>query len=103
MNIDRVIQLIRESKRKSKCPPGSRWDKKLQSCVPKKSSKWRVYAGWGRYRDDKDESDDESKKKNGNGNGASGNGHNNGGSGNGHGGGSNGGNGNGGGNGGGGE
>jgi len=102
MNIDRAIQIIRESKRKSKCPPGSKWDKKLQSCVPKKSSKWRVYAGWGRYREDKDENDD-SKKKNGNGNGSSGNGHNNGGSGNGNGGGSNGGNGNGGSNGGGGE
>ena len=101
MNIDRVIQVIRESKRKSKCPPGSRWDKKLQSCVPKKSSKWRVYAGWGRKRDEKDEGDDDSKK-NGK-NGSNGNGHNNGGSGNGHGGGSNGGNGNGGGNGGGGE
>ena len=103
MDINKAIEIIRESKRKSKCPPGSKWDKKLKSCVPKKYS-GRVYVGWGgRYRDDKDESDDESKKKNGNGNGSSGNGHNNGGSGNGNGGGSNGGNGNGGSNGGGGE
>tara|TARA_B100000131_G_scaffold236034_1_gene228078 strand:+ start:130 stop:426 length:297 start_codon:yes stop_codon:yes gene_type:complete len=98
MKIDKVIEVIRESKR---CPIGYKWDKKRKECVPKKSSKWRVYAGWGRYRDEKD--DDESKKngKKGNGNGS--NGHSNGnGSGNGNGGnGSDGGNG--GGNGGGGE
>ena len=102
MDIDKAIEIIRESKRKSKCPPGSKWDKKIKSCVPKKYS-GRVYAGWGRNRDEKDEGDDDSKKKGGNGNGSSGNGHNNGGSGNGNGGGSNGGNGNGGSNGGGGE
>ena len=98
MDINKVIDIIRES---SKCPTGYRWDKKKKECVPKKSSKWRVYAGWGRNRDEKDEGDDDSKK-NGK-NGSNGNGHNNGGSGNGNGGGSNGGNGNGGGNGGGGE
>ena len=98
MDIDKVIEVIRESKR---CPIGYKWDKKRKECVPKKSSKWRIYAGWGRYRDEKDECDDDSKK-NGK-NGSNGNGHNNGGSGNGNGSGSNGGNGNGGGNGGGGE
>jgi len=98
MDIDKVIEVIRESKR---CPIGYKWDKKRKECVPKKSSKWRIYAGWGRYRDEKDEGDDDSKK-NGK-NGSNGNGHNNGGSGNGNGSGSNGGNGNGGGNGGGGE
>ena len=76
------------------------YDKKLKSCVPKKYS-GRVYVGWGRNRDEKDEGDDDSKK-NGK-NGSNGNGHNNGGSGNGNGGNGNGGNGNGGGNGGGGE
>ena len=98
MKIDKVIEVIRESKR---CPIGYKWDKKRKECVPKKSSKWRIYAGWGRYRDEKDEGDDDSKK-NGK-NGSNGNGHNNGGSGNGNGGNGNGGNGNGGGNGGGGE
>ena len=98
MKIDKVIEVIMESKR---CPIGYKWDKKRKECVPKKSSKWRIYAGWGRYRDEKDEGDDDSKK-NGK-NGSNGNGHNNGGSGNGNGSGSNGGNGNGGGNGGGGE
>ena len=88
MDINKVIDIIRES---SKCPTGYRWDKKKKECVPKKSSKWRVYAGWGRNRDEKDEGDDDSKK-NGK-NGSNGNGNNNGGSGNGNGGNGNGGNG----------
>ena len=101
MNIDKVVELIRESR---KCPPGHKWDKKRKSCVPKKSSRWKtVYAGWGRYDNEKDDEGKKNGKKNGNGNGSSGNGHSNGGSGNGNGGGSNGGNGNGGSNGGGGE
>ena len=101
MNIDKVVELIRESR---KCPPGNKWDKKRKSCVPKKSSRWKtVYAGWGRYDNEKDDEGKKNGKKNGNGNGSSGNGHSNGGSGNGNGGGSNGGNGNGGSNGGGGE
>ncbi len=101
MDIDKVVELIRESR---KCPPGHKWDKKRKSCVPKKSSRWKtVYAGWGRYDNEKDDEGKKNGKKNGNGNGSSGNGHSNGGSGNGNGGGSNGGNGNGGSNGGGGE
>ena len=101
MDIDKVVELIRESR---KCPPGHKWDKKRKSCVPKKSSRWKtVYAGWGRYDNEKDDEGKKNGKKNGNGNGSSGNGHSNGGSGNGNGSGSNGGNGNGGGNGGGGE
>ena len=100
MDINKVVEIIRESKRKSKCPSGSKYDKKLKSCVPKKSSRWKtVYAGFGRGRD---ENDDEGKK-NGKKNGSNGNGHSNGGSGNGNGGHGNGGNGNGGSNGGGGE
>ena len=98
MDIDKVIEVIRESKR---CPIGYKWDKKRKECVPKKSSKWRIYAGWGRFRDEKEDDDG---KKNGKKNGSNGNGHSNGGSGNGNGGHGNGGNGNGGGsNGGGGE
>ncbi len=98
MDIDKIIEIIKESK-KSKCPPGSRWSKKQKSCVPKKSSRSAVYAGWGRGRDE----DDDEGKKNGKKNGSNGNGHSNGGSGNGNGGHGNGGNGNGGSNGGGGE
>ena len=90
MDINKVVEIIRESKRKSKCSSGSRWDKKLKSCVPKKSSRWKtVYAGWGRGRNENE--DDDSKK-----NGSNGNGNGNGGSGNGNGGNGNGGNGNGG-------
>ena len=101
MDIDKVVELIRESR---KCPPGHKWDKKRKSCVPKKSSRWKtVYAGWGRYDNEKDDEGKKNGKKNGNGNGSSGKGHSNGGSGNGNGSGSNGGNGNGGSNGGGGE
>ena len=102
MDIDKVIELIRESKKSKKCPTGSRWSKKKKYCVPKRSSIGRVYAGWGRGRDEKEDDDGRKNGKNGNGS----NGHSNGnGSGNGNGGnGSNGGNGgNGGGNGGGGE
>ena len=96
MDIDKVIEVIRESK---KCPIGYKWDKKRKECVPKKSSKWRVYAGWGRYRDEKDEEEGKKNGKNGNDSHGDSNGN---GSGNGNGGnGSNGGNG--GGNGGGGE
>ena len=101
MDIDKVVELIRESR---KCPPGHKWDKKRKSCVPKKSSRWKtVYAGWGRYDNEKDDEGKKNGKKNGNGNGSSGNGNSNGGSGNGNGSGSNGGNGNGGSNGGGGQ
>ena len=87
MDIDKVIEVIRESKR---CPIGYKWDKKRKECVPKKSSKWRIYAGWGRFRDEKEDDDG---KKNGKKNGSNGNGHSNGGSGNGNGGNGNGGNG----------
>ena len=101
MNIDRIISLIKESRKSRKCPPGSRWSKKKRTCVPKKSSRWRtVYAGWGRGPDE----DDDEGKKNGKKNGSNGSGNSNGGRGNGNGGHGNGGNGNGGGsNGGGGE
>ena len=96
MDINKAIDIIRES---SKCPTGYKWDKKKKECVPKKSSKWRVYAGWGRYRDEKDEEEGKKNGKNGNDSHGDSNGN---GSGNGNGGnGSNGGNG--GGNGGGGE
>ena len=34
MDIERVIELLRESKRKAKCPKGFKYSKKLRSCVP---------------------------------------------------------------------
>ena len=89
MDIDKVVEIIREAKKKSKCPAGFKWSKKKGECVPKKYPVGRVYAGWGRGRNE-DENDD--SKKNGK-NGSNGNGHSNGSSGNGDGGNGNGGNG----------
>ena len=34
MDIERVIELLRESKKKAKCPPGFKYSKKMKSCVP---------------------------------------------------------------------
>ncbi len=99
MDINKAVQIIREAKKKSKCPAGFKWSKTKGECVPKKYPVGRVYAGWGRGRDE----DDDEGKKNDKKNGSNGNGHSNGGSGNGNGGNGNGGNGNGGSNGGGGE
>jgi len=97
MDINKAVEIIREAKKKSKCPAGFKWSKTKGECVPKKYPVGRVYAGWGRGRDEK-EDDDDGKK-----NGSNGSGHSNGDSGNGNGGNGNGGNGNGGSNGGGGE
>tara|TARA_X000000368_G_scaffold389765_1_gene352483 strand:- start:167 stop:442 length:276 start_codon:yes stop_codon:yes gene_type:complete len=81
MDVNKLIKIIKESK-KTKCPPGSRWDKKKKSCVPKKSARWKgVYAGWGRGRDQNEDDDSKKNNSNGNGNGSHGNG--NGGNGNG--------------------
>ena len=69
MNIDRIINLIKESRKSRKCPPGSRWTKKKRTCVPKKSSRWRtVYAGWGRGRNENEDDDGKKNGSNGNGN-----------------------------------
>ena len=41
MDIERVIELLRESKKKAKCPPGFKYSKKQKSCVPvKKKGKY---------------------------------------------------------------
>ena len=34
MDIDRVIQNLREAKKKASCPKGYKYSKKLNSCVP---------------------------------------------------------------------
>ena len=102
MDIDKVIQLLRE-KRKSKCPPGFRYSKKMNMCVPTRKYKGKYrgirgyyMGGYGRGGDNRSDSG------NGNGNGNGGNGNGNGGNGNGGGNGGNGGGNGGGGNGGGG-
>ena len=80
MDIDKVINIIRESKKASKCPPGYKLDKKTKACVPTKRGKTIVLGYFGRGHDH--DHDDEGKKKNGkNGNGSNGNGGNGGSSG----------------------
>ena len=99
MNIDRVIENLREAKKKANCPKGYKYSKKLKSCVPiKKKGKYagvRGYLGGG-YRGGDNRSGNGGNGKNGNGNG-NGNGHGGNGNGNGGNGGGNGGGGNGGG------
>ena len=42
MDINKVIEIIREAKKASKCPKGFKYSKKLRSCVPirKKGKKY---------------------------------------------------------------
>ena len=39
MDIDRVIQNLREAKKKASCPPGFRYSKKMNMCVPTRKYK----------------------------------------------------------------
>ena len=49
MDIERVIQLLRESKKRASCPKGFKYSKKLRSCVPiKKKGKKYGYAKGGK-------------------------------------------------------
>ena len=99
MDIDKVIQNLREAKKKASCPPGFKYSKKMKSCVPiRKKGGYGVrgyYMGGYRGGDNRSDSGNGNGKGNGNGNGGNGNG--NGGNGNGGGNGGNGGGGNGGG------
>ena len=47
MDIERVIELIRESKKASKCPPGFKYSKKQKSCVPVKKKGKKGKYGYG--------------------------------------------------------
>ena len=73
MDIERVIELLRESKKKAKCPPGFKYSKKMKSCVQvkKKGKKGkygyiRSYLGGG-YRGGDNRSGNGGNGKNGNG------------------------------------
>ena len=96
MDIDKVIELLREAKKARKCPKGFKYSKKMKSCVPiKKKGKYvtiRSYFGGG-YRggDNRNGGNGKNGNGNGNGNGQGGNGNGNGGNGGGNGGGGNGG------------
>ena len=68
MDINKVIEIIREAKKASKCPPGFKYSKKKKSCVAvrKKGNYVRVRGYLG--------GDNRSDSGNGNGNGDGGNG-----------------------------
>ena len=105
MDIDKVIENLREAKKKASCPPGFKYSKKMKSCVPIRKKGGYGVRGYymGGYRGGDNRSDSGKGNGNGNGNGNGGNGNGgNGGNGNGGGNGGNGGGNGGGGNGGGG-
>ena len=98
MDIDRVIEILREAKKKSSCPPGFKYNKKEKRCVlvKKKGKKGKYgygvrgyFGGYGRGDNRSDSGNGKNGNGNGNGNGHGGNG--NGGNGGGNGGGGNGG------------
>ena len=99
MDIDKVIENLREAKKKASCPPGFKYSKKMKSCVPIRKKGGYGVRGYymGGYRGGDNRSDSGKGNGNGNGNGNGGNGNGNGGNGNGGGNGGNGGGGNGGG------
>ena len=75
-------QFMLQAQKQKKCPPGYRFDKKLQVCVPVDVTRYYPYLGG--VRNDTDTSNQDSQSSNGNGNGNSnGNGNGNGGNGNG--------------------
>ena len=79
-------QFMLQAQKQKKCPPGYRFDKKLQVCVPVGVTRYYPYLGG--VRNDTDTSNQDSQSSNGNGNGNSngnGNGNGNGGNGNGNG------------------
>ena len=75
-------QFMLQAQKQKKCPPGYRFDKKLQVCVPVGVTRYYPYLGG--VRNDTDTSNQDSQPSNGNGNG-NGNGHGNGNGGNGNG------------------
>tara|TARA_Y100000992_G_scaffold16948_1_gene9852 strand:+ start:201 stop:482 length:282 start_codon:yes stop_codon:yes gene_type:complete len=91
MDIDKVIENLREAKRKSRCPKGFKYSKKLKSCIPiRKKGKYagvRGYFGGHGRGDNRSDSGNGNGNGNGNGHGGNGNGNGNGGNGGGNGGG----------------
>ena len=51
MDIDKVIQNLREAKKKASCPPGFKYSKKMKSCVPIRK-KGKYIGGRGYYEVD---------------------------------------------------
>ena len=42
MDIDRVIEILREAKKKSSCPAGLSITKKMNMCVPMRKNKGKI-------------------------------------------------------------
>ena len=78
-------QFMLQAQKQKKCPPGYRFDKKLQVCVPTGVTRYYPYFGGVRNNDDTSNQDNQSSNGNGNGdsNGSNGNGNGNGNGGNG--------------------
>ena len=76
MDIDKVIQNLREAKKKASCPPGFKYSKKMKSCVPIRKKGGYGVRGYymGGYRGGDNRSDSGKGNGNGNGNGNGGNG-----------------------------
>ena len=77
-------QFMLQAQKQKKCPPGYRFDKKLQVCVPVGVTRYYPYLGGTRSNGDKPNQDNQSSNgngTNGNGNGTNGNGSNGNGSG----------------------
>ena len=72
-------QFMLQAQKQKKCPPGYRFDKKLQVCVPTGVTRYYPYLGGPRSNGDKPNQDNQSSNgndTNGNGNGTHGNGSN---------------------------
>ena len=72
-------QFMLQAQKQKKCPPGYRFDKKLQVCVPVGVTRYYPYLGGTRSNGDKPNQDNQSSNgndTNGNGNGTNGNGSN---------------------------
>ena len=78
-------QFMLQAQKQKKCPPGYRFDKKLQVCVPTGVTRYYPYFGGTRGNGDTSNQDNQSSNGNGNGNGSNGtsNGNGNGNGGNG--------------------
>ena len=73
-------QFMLQAQKQKKCPPGYRFDKKLQVCVPTGVTRYYPYFGGTRANGDTSNQDNQSSNGNGNGdsNGSNGNGNGNG-------------------------
>ena len=73
-------QFMLQAQKQKKCPPGYRFDKKLQVCVPTGVTRYYPYFGGknGNGQNDQQSSDNDTNDNgtNGNGNGTNGNGSN---------------------------